>query len=550
MARWKPFVCTIRTIIATAFLATASLAAAGVDLIEVGIDPPEPPPPPKLFAWVVPQEEPQNGYEAAWSIAIEQTAIEQPAEAIELNLPDRDPVIVDRLHWEGRRGYIPSQQGYAGQIPDPGADASDFSWRWYGKSPKGYTVALTMVEGNLAGRVWAPENVHYALEPGPAGSVLGLVQQGFWTMHPPATEEPPDMPLSAGIPAGIISKGGAIGSGKWDLTCSGPLPSGYHPIDVLVMYTPGIITPPPFGTGYANVTALRAAVQSALDDANQALRNVDIGNYVYVLRGLEPADPFNYDGATITTALDKLSGIQRISPPTSPWCTFPGNTYVASRRATMWADVVALARRDQNPNPLQRTCGVSRAQRHVEILDCPRDPGPGYSQFSYLVFDPACSADLMNFAHELGHVVGMEHDPKNAKPLVSPNKPSCPWSFGHRRADGGQRFRFHTIMAYAVDDPAPGGLQGPPQCASATDCPLIDAYSDPVLEWAGYDDGVSMPPFGLQPLGAIIGAWPIGDIVNPSWRDSIASDTLARLAPTVSDFYPRPDIIFWDGFDW
>ena len=133
-------------------LAHATVALAGVELIDVGVDDPSAPPS-RLFVWVSPQEEPQASFEQEWTVAIEQAAIQLPADAIELNLPDHEPVIVSRLHWEARAGFIPSNEGYGGQIPDPEADPSTFSWRWYGKSDRGYTLALTLAEGQLAGRI-------------------------------------------------------------------------------------------------------------------------------------------------------------------------------------------------------------------------------------------------------------------------------------------------------------------------------------------------------------------------------------------------------------
>ena len=104
----------------------AIVALAGVELIDVGIEDP-PVSPPKLFAWVLPQQEPQATFEQEWTISIEQAAIQMPADAIELNLPDRDPVIVSRMHWEARAGFIPSHEGYGGQIPNPQAEPSEFS---------------------------------------------------------------------------------------------------------------------------------------------------------------------------------------------------------------------------------------------------------------------------------------------------------------------------------------------------------------------------------------------------------------------------------------
>lgn len=529
-------------------LAHATVSLAGVELIDAGIDDP-PLPPPKLFAWVLPQQEPQASFEQEWTTAIEQAAIQLPADAIELNLPDHEPVIVSRLHWEARAGFIPSHEGYGGQIPDPQAEPSAFSWRWYGKSDQGYTLALTLAEGQLAGRIWAPANVHYALESDRDTTKLGLVRSDFWSVHPPGWDEPREDQGPQEQMQPMLKNSFGTG-GSWDLTCSGSLPTSQDVVDVLVMYTPNMIDGSS-SMGYTSLAAFTAAVQSSVDDANQALRNVGVYSYSYALRGIEPADTLTYDYTlpNISLALQKFSGNEHLVPFVAPWCNYPGNAYVAGRRNAMWADVMALAR--ASSDPLDTSCGVTKGQRHVEIRDCPRDPGPGYDRFSYLVFNPKCDADKLNLAHELGHVLGMEHDPENAGNLVSPNKPSCPWSFGHRRGDlaSSSRFRFHTIMAYPRDDTSITGRPGPPQCASATDCPLIDAYSDPLQEWAGFDDGSAPPPYGLQPVGTLAGAWPIGDVIVSSWLDSIATLTLPRLAPIVAAFRPRPDLILADGFE-
>jgi hypothetical protein len=522
-------------------LFAARCAIAGVVLIGASIDEPEESPPPSLFSFAARQGElPQ--YLASWAVEIDQDAVQQPALLIVLNLPDREPIAVTLVQWEARSGYVP----FGGEmVPDPNAQRSDFSWRWYGQSEGGYTVALTMEKGNLAGRIWAPGNVHYALEPNINGTVLGMTNSDFWVTHPSGWDEsredaePPSPDEISAKSTGVLSP-----LGSWDLTCAGPLPTGYHPVDVLVMYTPNLIGPPPIG--YGSVGALTAAVQSGLDDANQALRNVGVRSYSYLLRGVELADPNNYSGVTIVDALDLFSGIARVTPPASPWCTYPGNSYVSGRRTTMWSDIVALARRDATG---ENSCGVSRAQRHVEFNDCPRDPGPGDSPFAYMVFDPGCNADRLNMAHELGHLLGMEHDPHNAKNLSPPNKPSCPWSFGHRRPDGASRFHFRTIMAYPTDAPGGGGLAGPSTCSTPANCPQIDAYSHPLLEWDGENDGINTPHWGLQTLGSLAGAWPVGDITNPTWRDSHATDTLPRLAPVVEAFLPRPNLIFKNGFD-
>lgn len=535
--------------VAILLLRHATVSIAGVGLIDVGIDdPPEAAPIPKLFLQVTSRDASQPMFEQEWAVAVDQVAIQQPAEAIELNLPDREPMIVSRLHWEARSGFIPSSGGYGGQATDPDAEPSAFSWRWYGKSDRGYTIALTMTRGYLAGRIWTPANVHYALEQTQETAVLGLIRPDYWSVHPPGWDEPPEreQPQSRAPP----ELSGIGGGGSWDFTCSGPLPTSQDVVDVLVMYTPNMINGSS-SMGYASLAAFTAAVDASIDDANQALRNVGIYTYSYALRGIEPADtqsPRDYSDMGISDALAAFSGNKSLDPNVAPWCTYTTNAYVSTRRNVMWADVMALARAPTDP--LDTSCGVAKAQRHVAAYDCPRDPGPDFDRFSYLVFNPKCNSYQLNLAHELGHLLGMEHDPHNAKLSQTPNRPSCPWSYGHRRGDAGlpSRYHFRTIMAY-YDDPPGGALAGPNSCLTSANCPEIDAYSDPLQDWHGKNDGINPPPYGLQPINPLDGAPAIGESNHPSWKPSQATQTLPRLAPIVAAFRPRPDLIFANGFE-
>lgn len=148
--------------------------------------------------------------------------------------------------------------------------------------------------------------------------------------------------------------------------------------------------------------------------------------------------------------------------------------------------------------------------------------------------DPDCGADRLNFAHKLGHQLGMEHDRRNSEIVLTTVKQSCPWSNDHRYSAPAP-WGFRTLMAYwqagytSVTGPA---------CNNDSLCPLIDAYSNPQLEWTGTG--------GIQPLGTVPGAPPLGND-SPPFRTR-ANDTLPRLAPVSAAFRPRPDLIFADGF--
>jgi hypothetical protein len=197
------------------------------------------------------------------------------------------------------------------------------------------------------------------------------------------------------------------------------------------------------------------------------------------------------------------------------------------------ADIVALPRRDLSQN----TCRVTFVQ-HGSAAGCLYEPGAGFDQYAYLVFDPDCDADRLNLAHELGHQLGMEHDPRNSDMPVGSGNPSCPWSFAHRGTTAPYGFR--TVMA--TPDPGHTFIVGP-ACTSDSACPKIDAFANPQLQWTGASGGV-------QPLGTVPGAPPIGVATPPhqGYR-ARAVDTLPRLAPISAAFRARPEVIFADDFE-
>jgi hypothetical protein len=411
-------------------------------------------------------------------------------------------------------------------IPDPTARPEDFSWNWYGKS--GYvTVSLTVERGVLAGRIWLRDR-RFALRPSAAGLLLAETNSAYWRTHPEVGRTDALASLSLAMHGRLDQPGDAraIQGPGWNFLCPGSPPAGQHVIDVLVLYTSGLLAD--LGS-HANVAAY---VEDAKTDANHALRNSGVHSFSYSLRGVELLpNSAAYDTSDIEDALIDLSGWESL--PSAPYCSFSANNYVRTRRNAMWADIVALARHDLSG---QGSCGLSFIQRGTS-QGCIYEPGSGFNDYAYMIFDPDCGADRLNFAHELGHQLGVEHDPRNSPSLISSGTSSCPWSFAHRFVDPIKGFR--TVMS--TDEAGSTSIPGP-DCTIDPDCPIIDAFSNPALEWTGVG--------GVQPVGSVPYSPRIGvEASHPmGWQPANAVDTLRRLAPVTAAFRPRPDAIFNHGF--
>ena len=198
-------------------------------------------------------------------------------------------------------------------------------------------------------------------------------------------------------------------------------------INVLVAYTPA---------ARGAVADIEALVQLAVDEANQSYLNSG------VRFTLTMVDRFELSYAEAGKTFDKVLA------------DFAANPTVASRRALAGADLAVMLINKSD------YCGLADA-----IM------AKASTAFAIVYWD--CATGYYSFAHELGHLQGARHDPKN-------DSSTTPFAHGHGyqhpSATASQAFR--TIMAYRCDAPA--------QCE-----PRIQYWSNPNVTYAGLPTGTA-----------------------------------------------------------
>jgi peptidyl-Asp metalloendopeptidase len=203
--------------------------------------------------------------------------------------------------------------------------------------------------------------------------------------------------------------------------------SGNPQIDVMVVYT----TLAKNGAGgTANIKAL---IQNAVDVANDAYANSFVTQRINLVHTAEVG--YNEGAAS------HLSWLRT-------------NANVGSLRNTHGADLVAMV-----TNTGQGWCGIAYVMRTVSN---------SFESHGFSVTARGCIGGLV-FAHELGHNMGLEHDPANG---TAPANASYPYAFGHYVSGN-----FRTVMSYSN------------QCTSS--CPRKAHFSNPSVSYNGVPTGIA-----------------------------------------------------------
>lgn len=375
-------------------------------------------------------------------------------------------------------------------VPYPGLPENQFSYTWTGQGD-GYDLRLTIHRGYAFGVLAGPNHrfefhwnslkelrlEYFRLDDSLDGN-LGPIESASAAATPPAP---------------TISTAAAQAATVARIEPQAPAGAGTAELDLLVLVTEEARRQAGGNpSDCRDMTGAMAFIHQNISSINTSLQRSQIPAQVGVVTvtRLNGFTLIPYTGNS-QTIKDNRNAIQR-------------STNIQAFRNLVGADVVtALVDSQSNLG----TCGVAFIQRPDCGGSAPScGTGPAFSNYTYFIETVQCSAVDIT-VHELGHVLGAEHDHDHTGATAS--TASFPYSFGYGyRALG---TGFETIMAqrfYSQPNYYPTRLL---------------QFSNPSLTYNG------------QPTG----------IAN-QYDNAL---TLTNLIPGTAAFRTRPNLIFASGFD-
>lgn len=507
-----------------------------------------------------------------WAVVPEIVALaKKPHRPVTMPLADRRDLTFRVETFEAREGIDVDDE--TGQIIVSG-DPNDLSYYWHGTRGADH-LALTVVRGQVEGRLYTPQQRYLLTNPGPGQQyqqidmpmlnrgvcrnaeimreLAGLQRAGApmsqntaaltdGERHPPAATDRAvkqiiasrnrrKNPIEAQDPQTDADPKYTVWLNVMFYFTDTLAEAIDDDTDPLRNYTPGNIA--------VAETLLTPRTQSYIDEINQSLLNTGGLSHIRVARVgpvvrlllsnglpyLESAVASFGPGVRFSSHLGTLQGYENdwIALSSGP----PG-----PRRADHAADVALLLVEDMGdpgatpPVPL---FGAAITQRpgcgFWGSFTCAPGQGLGtnsFGLFAYGLVSAAPATANFTFSHEIGHLLGADHDIPNTNPSVFP---SFAHSFGHR-VNGAR-----DIMA-------------DPWCSVwlLDTCPRTQQYSNPERNFL---------IFGL-PAGTPGGR----TCANPSTctYTEFAALTLRKMAQGTANIYPvgsdqsEPDI-FWDSLE-
>ena len=205
-------------------------------------------------------------------------------------------------------------------------------------------------------------------------------------------------------------------------------------IDVMVIWTPAA------RTAAGGVSAIQSLVDLAIANTNTAYANSAVTQRLRLVYSGE----LSYTEAAPSTDLSRMA------------LTADGYLdSVHTLRSTYGADVVTLLGEGYVSSG---ACGVGYLMTNVST---------GFASNAFNVVDRTCAAGNLTYAHELGHNMGLQHDPGSAS-----SNPAYSYAYGYQQPSG----LFRTVMAY----PCPSGS-----------CPRLTYFANPSVSYNGMATGTA-----------------------------------------------------------
>ncbi|NKI34713.1 hypothetical protein HFP89_05995 [Wenzhouxiangella sp. XN79A] len=402
---------------------------------------------------------------------------------LELLLPDGRRVLAQRSTYAPRSGFVERLDCRGNPVPDNDPETS-LSLRWYGEVDQNGWMGVTVEKDVVRGTLVTQEHSYQIWGTADAGYVLAEI-------------DPDRLPPAHGVD---LFRGDAKSHGinaadeVSPLQTDSALRKSGVPIelDLLIMCT----AQAEIDAGGA--AGLDALIQQSIDNTDQALINSGFSNLSVKEAHRELLVGFVPSGSTGQNAISDRDLLRQ-------------NAQIIAARNASFADVTMVLLRDffdgQGTAQLG-ACGIAYLQSPTcggvgDVAQC--GVGVDFENYalSWVSVQCAALAGRNSFPHELGHLMGAEHQPGPVS--QDPMDASFVWSYAHLRTTGTQ---FGTLMW--VPNP--------------TELPQPLNFSNPHVF------------IGSQPSG----------IANQ--RDNVR--TFEILTPVMELFrVPPPELLFADSFE-
>lgn len=205
-------------------------------------------------------------------------------------------------------------------------------------------------------------------------------------------------------------------------------------VDVMVIWTPAA------RTAAGGVSAIQSLVNLAVANTNTGYANSAVTQRARLV----------YSGELAYSESSPSTDLSRLAMTTDGYLDS-----VHTLRNTYGADVVTLLGEGYvNAG----ACGVGYLMTYVST---------GFASSAFNVVDRTCAAGNLTYAHEMGHNMGLQHDPANAG-----SSPAYSYAYGYQEPTG----LFRTVMAYA--------------CPTGS-CPRLMYFANPAVSYSGRPTGTA-----------------------------------------------------------